>query len=82
MIKQRLAREGQGRWGGFRSVVLFRRGERACFVYGFAKSSRADIQSDELKAFRKLAEEMLGLDDKALATAMKNGTIVEIERHG
>lgn len=26
VIKQRLAREGQGKFGGFRSIVLFRRG--------------------------------------------------------
>ena len=38
VIKQRLAREGQGKSGGFRSIVLFRRGEKAFFVYGFAKS--------------------------------------------
>ena len=82
VIKQRLAREGQGKSGGFRSIVLFRRGDRAFFVYGFAKSDRDNIQRDELKAFRKLADEMLTLDDKALAAAMKNGTIMEIECHG
>ena len=29
VIKQRLARQGQGKSGGFRSIVLFRRGARA-----------------------------------------------------
>jgi len=79
VIKQRLAREGQGKSGGFRSILLFRRG---VFVYGFAKSDRDNIRRDELKAFRKLAGEMLTLDDKALAAAMRNGTIMEIECHG
>ena len=82
VIKQRLAREGQGKSGGFRSIVFFRRGERAFFAYGFAKSDRDNVRRDELKAFRKLAGEMLTLDDKALAAAMKNGTIMEIECHG
>ena len=81
VIKQRLAREGQGKSGGFRSIVLFRRGEKAFFAYGFAKNDRDNIKRDELKAFRKLADEMLALDDKALATAMKNGTITEIRCH-
>ena len=80
VIKQRLAREGQGKSGGFRSIVLFRRGSKV--VYGFAKSNRDNIRRDELKAFRKLAGEMLTLDDKALAAAMTNGTIMEIECHG
>jgi len=82
VIKQRLAREGQGKSGGFRTILLFRRGVKAFFVYGFAKSDRDNIRRDELKAFRKLAGEMLTLDDKALAAAMRNGTIMEIEYHG
>lgn len=82
VIKQRLAREGQGKSGGFRSIVLFRRGEKAFFAYGFAKSDRDNIRRDELKAFRTLADHMLALDDKALAAAVKNGTITEIKCHG
>ena len=62
--------------------MLFRRGERAFFVYGFAKSDRDNIRRDELKAFRNLASEMLVLDDKAPAAAMRNATITEIECHG
>jgi hypothetical protein len=54
----------------------------AIFAYGFAKSDRDNIEWDELKAFRKLAHEMLTLNDKALAAAIKNGTITEIMCHG
>ncbi len=82
VIKQRLAREGQGKSGGFRSILLFRRGSKTFFVYGFAKSDRDNIRRDELKAFRKLAGEMFTLDDKSLVAAMRNGTIMEIECHG
>jgi hypothetical protein len=82
VIKQRLARKGQGKSGGYRSIVLFRRGERAFFAYGFAKKDQPNIRPDELKAFRKLADVMLGLDDESLAAALKNGTIVEIRCHG
>ena len=78
VIKQRLARKGQGKSGGYRSIILFRRTERAFFVYGFAKGDRANIQRDELQAFRKLASEMLVLDNKELRAAMKNGTITEV----
>ena len=78
VIKQRIARPGQGRSGGIRGIVLLRHGERSFFAYGFAKSDRGNIRKDELKAFRKLADEMLGLDDKALQAAMSNGTIMEV----
>ena len=78
VIKQRLARKGQGTSGGYRSIVLFRRGERAFFVYGFAKSDRDNIRRNELQGFRELASEMFALDDKALMAAMENGTITEV----
>ena len=78
VIKQRLPREGQGRSGGYRSIVLFRQGKRAIFVYGFAKNQRETIGRPELKAFRHLAKVMLSFDDRALKAAMANGTICEV----
>ena len=78
VIKQRLRREGSGKSGGFRSIILFRRGALAFFAYGFAKNERDNITRDELKAFRKLADTMLVLDNRALAEAQKNATITEI----
>jgi len=82
VIKQRVARRGQGRSGGFRTIILFRRGARAFFVYGFAKSDRDNIRRDELRAFRRLADEMLGLGDAQLAATIANGTLKEVRCHG
>ena len=82
VIKQRLARQGQGKSGGFRSIVLFRSGTTAFFVYGFAKNDRDNIDRQELKAFRLLATEMLTMDGKVLTAALKNGTIMEIDGNG
>jgi hypothetical protein len=82
VIKQRLARRGQGKSGGFRSIILFRRQATAFFVYGFAKNDRDNIDRQELRAFRLLAAEMLAMDEKALMAALKNGTIMEIEGDG
>lgn len=79
VIKQRVARRGQGKSGGLRTIILFRRGELAFFIYGFAKSDRDNIRADELRTFRKLADEMLRLDDRVLAAAIANRTITEIE---
>ena len=78
VIKQRIARRGRGKSGGFRAVVLFRRDELAFFVYGFAKSSRKNLRQHELEAFRMLADEMLGLTSASLAAALANGTIIRV----
>src|SRR6266436_7057973 len=42
VIKQRIARPGQGRSKGYRTIILFRHRARAFFVYGFAKNQRAN----------------------------------------
>ena len=78
VIKQRIARKGGGRSGGFRTIVLFRRGELAFFVYGFAKSDRDNLRRDELVTYRLLADGYLALDGKGLAAAQAAGAIVEV----
>lgn len=82
VIKQRIARPKEGKSGGYRSIILFRFGDRAIFVYGFPKSARGNIREDELTGFRTLANEMFGYDTVALAKALKSGAIVEVECDG
>ena len=79
VIKQRIARKGGGRAGGFRTIVLFRRGGLAFFVYGFAKSDRENLRRNELETFRLLADEYLALDESGLAVAQAAGAIVEVK---
>ena len=56
VVKQRVARPGAGKSGGYRTIILLRRETRAIFVYGFAKNERANIEDDELADFKKLAK--------------------------
>ena len=78
VIKQRVARSGGGKSGGFRTLILFRIGALAFFVHGFAKNEQANIDDDELLALRKLAAIMLAYDDAALCRALENKTLIEV----
>jgi hypothetical protein len=78
VIKQRVARAGGGKSGGFRTLILFRIGSLAFFVHGFAKNERANIDDDELLALRKLAAVMLEYDEVALNRALTNKTLIEV----
>ena len=78
VIKQRIARKGQGKSGGLRSVVLFRQGERAFFVYAFAKSDRDNIDQSELSTYKTAAAVYLNYTDDELALFLKQGTLMEI----
>lgn len=61
LIKQRVAREGGGKSGGFRTLVFFRHEERAIFAFGFAKSDKANLSAAELKIYKKAAKIVLAL---------------------
>lgn len=78
VIKQRVARRGQGKSGGFRTIVLYRMPERAVYVYGFAKSDRADLDRDEEAMFKKAAIQVLGLSEAQLAELVANGQFSEV----
>jgi hypothetical protein len=81
VIKQRIARPGQGKSGGYRTIILFKQGERAVFVYGFAKSERENIDADEEKQFKEAARHVLRLTEKQIAELIKEGDFVEIDGH-
>jgi hypothetical protein len=78
VIKQRVARPGQGKSGGFRAVIVFRKGARAIFVHGFAKNKEDNIARDELAALKKLAAELLAYDEGTIAQAVASGVLVEV----
>ena len=63
IIKQRIARSGQGKSGGYRTIIVFKKGDKAFFVYGFAKNDRENISKDELTYFKKIAKMLLALSD-------------------
>jgi hypothetical protein len=78
VIKQRVARKGQGRSGGYRSLIVYRAGDRAIFVFGFAKSDRDDLEPDELKDLRKTAGLLLAYNAEQLEEAVANDELWEV----
>jgi hypothetical protein len=78
VIKQRVARPGQGRSGGYRVLIAYRAGHRAVFLYGFAKRERENIQPDELTTLREIAVAWLAADAKRISEALKEGALKEV----
>lgn len=79
VIKQRIARQGQGRSGGYRSLIFFRRGERAFFMTAFAKNDRENITDKELAELKKAAAIILAMTETDIEQAKANGTFTEIQ---
>jgi len=78
VFKQRIARPGEGQSGGYRAILCFKSGERTFFVYGFAKSSRANIAQDEIQEFKKLAKILFAMADEQLERLIQNGDFDEL----
>ena len=78
LIKQRVARQGQGKSGGFRTLIAYRRGDRAIFLFGFAKNERDNLDADELVYWRGVGRAYLGLGDERIEAAIAAGELIEV----
>jgi hypothetical protein len=78
VIKQRVARRGQGRSGGYRTVVAHRSGERSVFIHGFAKSDRDNINTRESRELKTAAAVFLALGAAELDRAVKDKRLIEV----
>jgi hypothetical protein len=77
VYKQRVRRDGSGKSGSFRTILLLRVDEIAIFVYGFRKSDQSNISLEELRAFRMIAKGLL-VDAVAIAAAVEDGKLMEV----
>jgi hypothetical protein len=80
LIKQRVARPGQGKRGGFRMLIGFR-SDRAIFLFGFAKNERDNIDNKQLTTLREIVASWFAADDGKIAQALKDGLLIEVN-HG
>lgn len=81
VIKQRIARPGGGKSKGYRSIVLFRQGEKAFFVYGFPKSELDNIRADEQARFKEMATHVLAMPQTLLEQLIANGQFEEVVKN-
>jgi hypothetical protein len=82
VVKQQIARPSQGKSKGFRAIILYRKEDKAFFVYGFAKSDRSNIRDDEEKQFKRMAKHVLALSDSQLNALIRNDQLEEVDNDG
>lgn len=78
LIKQRVSRKGQGKSGGYRTIIALRAGDRAFFLYYFAKNDRGNIADNELQALRSLASSWLHAGAALIESELKAGRLIEV----
>ena len=79
IVKLRVARKGEGKSGGYRTIVAYRRGDRAVFLYGFAKSDRANLDAKELLRLRTQGTALMKFDESRFEDMLLDGEVTELK---
>jgi hypothetical protein len=82
VFKKRVAILGKGKSGGARTILAYKAGDKAFFVYGFSKNVRANIKDNELKGLKAYANVLFAYSDEELKKAMGARLLIEVERNG
>jgi hypothetical protein len=82
LIKQRVARPGGGRSGGYRTLIAHQRARRSVFLYGFAKNERDNIDARKLADLKTLARRFMSLTDAEIGYLLTAKEMTELDYHG
>ncbi len=78
LVKKRVARQGAGKRGGYRTLLATNHDDKWFFVYGFAKNERDNIARQDLLALKLLAKNLLRLPTEAIRRAIQTEELKEL----
>ena len=79
LFKVRVKREHSGKSSGFRTIIVFKSGEKAIFLYGFGKNEKENIDKSELGYLKTLGYDLISLNSKQLNSAISKGVLFDLE---
>ena len=78
IYKKRIRFRGKGKRGSGRTIICYKKGDRAIFIHGFNKNEKSNISKKELYAFKELSKVLIGLSASEITIAIKNGDFIEV----
>ncbi len=79
LFKIRVKRAGKGKSSGYRTIVVYKKEEKAIFLYGFGKNEKSNIEKAELQYFKKLGSDLLALDAKQITHSTQKQILFDLE---
>ncbi|OQY58256.1 MAG: hypothetical protein B6245_12870 [Desulfobacteraceae bacterium 4572_88] len=79
LFKVRVKRKHGGKRSGFRTVIVYKKNDRAIFLYGFGKNKRDNIDKTELRYLKKLAGDLLALNSEQLNRSIERKILFDID---
>jgi hypothetical protein len=78
IIKLRIARPGSGKSGGYRTIIAYIAGQRAVFLFGFAKNERDNVTPAQLAGLKIAGQRLLILSEEQINEAVAAGQLREV----
>jgi len=78
LFKVRVAAEHSGKSAAYRTIIVYKKNDRAVMVYGFMKKEQENLSAEELKSFKTLSKDILDLSDEELSKAIEKNVFTEI----
>ncbi len=79
LYKVRIKRKYQGKSGGYRTLLIFKKDELILYVYGFTKNEKDNLDKDELKLFKKLSKDIMRMSKEEILNQIKSGSFINLE---
>ena len=80
LYKVRLLSETKGKSGSFRTLIVYKKEKLAIYIYGFSKNEKGNINNKELTLFKKLAKDILTLNEKLIELLISKKHYIHIEK--
>ena len=77
--KKRVKLEGRGKRSGARTIIAYKVGLKAFFMFGYAKNERENISSEELKMVKMLAIELMSYSESQCDKLVDCGKLIEVK---
>lgn len=79
LFKVRVKKLGTGKSSGFRTIVVYKEGDKVIFLYGFKKNEKQNISQKELKYFKILAKDLLELTSLQIEQSIEQNILFKLE---
>jgi hypothetical protein len=79
LYKKRVRFEGQGKSGSGRTIICYKKEDRAIFIHGFAKNEKENLSPKELRVFKEFSQIIMKLSANEIQVAIENGDFIEVE---
>ena len=78
LYKKRIGFKGQGKSSSGRTIICYKKEDKAIFIHGFAKNEKSNLTKKELMAFKDVSKFLLGLNLEQIKEAIETGKLIEV----